>query len=315
MPIVRDPFSIRCTELTRIGNQAQLLSKLDAMDRSIELRDLQIQLQNYLGHSPVATGQEIDLVRRNAQSCDEPSQGAMHWVLQSPRFKRWIQSPGSDALTVNGNLEDGMARYSSTSLLCAMLVQSLQNQQAAHVLHFFCGAHNSRLDPSAGPIGLVRSLIAQLLSVQQFDIGFLRYGKWEDGLRAYNISMYCGLLRRLIEQMPNSIVFCIIDGVSMFEVQSWADDLRFVARTLIEAAFKDQMSARIKLLFTSASRSRCMDSLLSEDNKLNVPTDGGNQRLLTSRSSHFELADGRCSPMHVSDGSPLYESLYDTGFE
>lgn len=289
--------------------------KLDAIDRSVEFRNLQVQLQNYLGHDKVVADQEINLVRRKAQSCDMSSQGAMHWVLQSSRFKGWIQSPESDVLAVNGNLEDGTARYSSTSLLCAMLILSLREQQAAHVLHFFCGNHSSKLDPSAGPIGLIHSLIAQLLSIQQFDLSFLRFGKWEYGLRANDISTYCRLLRRLVEQMSTSIVFCIIDSVSVFEVENWGDDLRLVTRTLVDTAADNQLNTRLKVLFTSASRSRCVNSFLSENSKLHVPTDGGNQRLLTSRSAFFELADGRRSPMHASAGDTLYEDVYDTGFE
>lgn len=241
----------------------------------------------------------------------------MYWVLQSLRFKHWLQGPLPDVLGVSGRLEDGMARYSSTSLLCGMLVQSLQESNVAHVLHFFCGPHNSRSDAFSGPRALIQSLLAQLLSLQQFDIGFLRFGQWEEGLRANSISTYCSLFRRLIEQLPTSIMFCIIDSVSVFEVDNWADDLQIVLRTLLETVADPQLSVRLKLLITSASRSRCMDSLLNENDTLHVPTDTGDRRLLNGRSVHSELADSQFLTIYESaeHTNLSYENLYDTGYE
>ncbi|KAJ4354144.1 uncharacterized protein N0V89_005877 [Didymosphaeria variabile] len=294
---------------------ARVQRAYDAIDRNVDLRGLQLQLGSHLGHTLEDVGQDLDLVTRNAQSCDAQSQGAMHWVLQSPRLKRWIQSPYSDVLAVDGNLEDGMARYSSTSLLCGMLIQSLREQKGVHVLHFFCGTHSSRFDPLSGPRGLLQSLIAQLLSIQQFDVGFLRFGQWEGGLRANSINTLCRLFKRLVEQLPNSVVFCIIDGISIFEVETWLDELHLVVRTLLETVADEQLIARLKFLGTAASRSRCLNSLLSERDRLSVPTNGGDQRLLTSRSAYSELVDGRRSPMFGAGGHSSYEDMYDKGFD
>jgi hypothetical protein len=151
------------------------------MGHGMDSGQLQLQLQSHLHHDPASVNEDLDRACRNARSCDLQSQGAMHWVLQSPRFKHWIQSPAPDALVVDGNLADGMARYSATSLLCGMIIQSLVKQKAIHVLSFFCGSHNSRSDPLSGPGGLLRSLISQLLSIQQYDVGFLKFGQWIEG--------------------------------------------------------------------------------------------------------------------------------------
>lgn len=253
---------------------------------------------------------------RSAQSCDVRSQGAMHWVYQSTWFKYWLQSQLSDILAVNGNLEDGMARYSSTTLLCGMLIRSLREQETTHVLHFFCGAHNSRQDSSAGPRALVHSLIAQLLSIQQFDVGFLRFGQWEEGIKANNVGTYCRLFSRLVEQLTSSVVFCIIDGVSLLETEGWIEDLRLVLQTLLNTAADEQLNTRIKLLTTSTSRSRCLGRMLSESNKLHVPTDAGNRQLISNRAARNELKDGRRSSMYGGvRPTSSYEDVYDTGFE
>ena len=299
--------------LTTAGNGAQ---KQIAYERSKDLKNLQLQLESHLSHSQAASSQDLDVMTRNARSCDVRSQGAMHWVFQYTRFRYWLKSQLPDILAVNGNLEDGMARYSSTTLLCGMLIQSLREQEATHVLHFFCGAHNSRHDSSAGPRALIHSLIAQLLSIQQFDVGFLRFGQLEEGIKANNVGAYCRLFSRLVEQLPSSIVFCIIDGVSLLETEGWIEDLQLVLQTLLNTAADEQLNTRIKLLATSTSRSRCLDHMLSESNKLHVPADAGNRQLLSSRAAQNELKDGRRSPMYggVRPNSS-YEDAYDTGFE
>lgn len=307
-------YHLKVLVLTTPGNRATGTKPI-AQERSKDPEILQLQLESHLGHSQAVSGRDLDVMTRSAQSCNVRSQGAMHWVLQSPRFKFWLQSPFPDILAVNGNLEDGMARYSSTTLLCGMLIRSLREQEATHVLHFFCGAHNSRHESSAGPRGLIQSLIAQLLSIQRFDVGFLRFAQWEGGIKANNVGAYCRLFSRLVEQLPSSVIFCIIDCVSLFETENWIEDLQLVMKTLLETAADEHSNTRIKLLTISTSRSRCLDHMLSESNKLHVPADTGNRLLLSSRTVHNELNNGRRSPMHGVRLTSPYENVYDTGFE
>lgn len=163
-----------------------------------------------------------------------------------------------------------------------MLIRSLREQEVTHVLHFFCGAHNSRHDSSA----------------------------------ANNVGTYCRLFSRLVEQLPNSVVFCIIDGISLFEREGWVEDLQLILQTLLNTAADEQLNTRIKLLTTSTSRSRCLDHMLSESNKLRVPTNVGDRQLLSSRTAHNELKNGRRSPMYGSvPPTSSYEDAYETGFE
>jgi hypothetical protein len=58
-----------------------------------------------------------------------------------------------------------------------------------------------------------------------------------------------------------------------------------------------------------------LDHMLSESNKLHVPADTGNRLLLSSRTVHNELNNGRRSPMHGVRLTSPYENVYDTGFE
>ncbi|KAJ4991641.1 hypothetical protein SVAN01_02756 [Stagonosporopsis vannaccii] len=305
------------TSAGKTGYSAQIQQAWQAMYRSVELEVLQLQLRSHLDQSLEHISQDLDLIPRSAQSCDTSSQGAMYCVLQSARFKRWLQSPTPDVLSVSGRLDDGLARYSSTSLLCGMIIRSLRDCNAASVLYFICSSHSSRFDPLSGPGAPIQSLIAQLLSLQEFDISFLRFGTWAEGLRANIISTYCRLLRRLVEQLPALVVFCIIDSPSLYEVESWADDLHLVLGTLLGAIGDEQVSARFKLLVTSASRTRALDNLLSDHIRLQIPTDVGDQRLLTDRSAYSELTDGRYSLMceRAEHAGFTYENRYDTGHD
>ncbi|KAJ8110743.1 hypothetical protein OPT61_g6490 [Boeremia exigua] len=295
-------------DLNRVSQAANI--------RYIESEELQRRLQFHLADDAANAKQVLEFVCRSSQSHDTRDQGAMHWVLQAARFQNWVQSPHPDILLVNGNLECGMARYSSTSLLCGMLIQTLQAQEFVHVCQFFCGSHNSRSDPLAGPIGLMRSLIAQLLSLQEFEVGFLGRGKWTEGLRTNSLRVLCELFKRLFEQLPkNKIIFCIVDGISNFETSAWTEDLHLVVTTLLETVDEGHFGARLKVLITAASRSYSLSRLLSEDNKLSVPLGVGDRRFLTSRSISSELAQGRRSPVYLVADAHSYESVYDRDFD
>jgi hypothetical protein len=239
----------------------------------------------------------------------------MHWVLQSSRFKYWVQSRNSDVLVVDGNLGDGTARYSSMSLLSGMLVQSLRPREPAQVLHFFCGAHNSKSDPVGGPSGLVRSLIVQLLSLQVFDLNFVNSSYWKEGLRTHDLLTLGRLFHRLLEQLTGTIVFCIIDSVSVFETNPWLGELRSILQTLLDTAADQALDVRFKLLATSTTRSRGWGDMLDHRYKLTVPADAGATRLVTSRTLELEMTrDENRQPAMSLHGSSS-EDVYAQGYE
>ncbi|KAF2827493.1 hypothetical protein CC86DRAFT_211978 [Ophiobolus disseminans] len=246
----------------------------------------------------------------------------MHWVLQSTRFKHWIQSNNSDVLLVIGNLEDGMARIPAMSFLCSMLVGSLRHQRNVYVLHSFCGTRNSRSHPESGLRGMIRSLTSQLLSMHEFDTGSMNVGRWKAGIRSNSSSTLGRLFGRLIEQLPDVVVFCVIDGISLFEMEPWNVELQPIVETLLEAVASREASARVKLLFACTTMSIYLSCRLAERNRLSIPTDAGNSRLLTSRTAHFELTknnqllyeeETNCSG--TSRYRPSLVDVYEHGFE
>jgi hypothetical protein len=292
-----------------------------ASDPEALLRKSQLELECLLDFDVDSANRSRDFIVRQAQSCDAKSQGAMHWVLNSPRFRYWIQRKGPDVLLLNGNLEDGMARFSAMSLLCGVLVESLRQQQGVYVLHFFCGMHNSRSDPGSGPNGMIRSLIIQLLSMQLFDTNFVNFGQWKERIGSYSLPWLVKLFGRLIEQLPNMVVFCIIDGISVFEVEPWASELQLVVEALLETV-TNELNAHVKMLFACATASRYLSGRLAEQNKLSIPMGAGDSRLLTDRTAYLELDRDKQLMQEEDTGWPIashyrpsYADVYEQGYE
>jgi len=301
--------------LIETGRDEQYQLIATSKDAASSRHQLVLQLHRLLDYDPEMAEKDLQFMLRQAQSSDTKSQNAVYWVLQSPRFKQWIQSPGSDVLVVDGNLEDGSARYSAMSLLCGLTIQSLRSQAPACVLHFFCGAHNSKRGAASGPCGMIRSLTAQLLSLRPFDVGFMKSGYWKEGLETQSPSMIGRLFRRLLEQLPRMMVFCIIDGASLFDAEPWTGELWEVFQALLGVVADQQLGAQVKLLVASTTRSRCMGSMLDERNILSVPVDNGSARSLTDRAMKSELAKDESRPVASSTYFPSFENVYEQGYE
>jgi hypothetical protein len=250
-------------------------------------------------------------VMRQAQFFNQEEQGRAQYALKTDRFKSWLQVRTSDALLINGNGNDGLARWSPMSVLSALLANSLSQQQSAFVLHFFCGHHNSMGEPISGPVGMMRVLITQLLSTHNFDLGFVRFGDWFEGLRVHDLPTLCRLFHKLLSQLPSVMVFCIIDGISLFETSRWSEDLAPVIRRLIYSVADDSLDCSLKLFFTSPSISRTVQEVLGSNNVLSTPAFAGDGSLLTDRNVSRSLTPSpsmqrrELAPLRTYDSTPI----------
>ncbi|KAL1966371.1 hypothetical protein VTN77DRAFT_4513 [Rasamsonia byssochlamydoides] len=197
------------------------------------------------------------------------------------RFQQCILSDQSDVL-VNSNCDRyAMARCSPISLLCCALIYQLCQQKGSKVLFFFCGMHNVPDARLAGPVGLVKCLIAQLLVAEQFDLHFLSLGLREQELYADNLQVLCETLRELVVQKPGIVLFCIIDGASLFETREWSAEMEFVVLRLASMVADRSIGATFKLLITSPGVNRtikCHPTELSNLSPGSKWSDGVSQR-------------------------------------
>ncbi|CZR68655.1 uncharacterized protein PAC_18554 [Phialocephala subalpina] len=226
---------------------------------------------------------------RQAQSIDVQAQSQGRWLLRSARFQDWLCSSRSDVLLADGNSEQyGMARCSPMTLMCAVLAQGLAKRDGTLVVHFFCGAHNTSGDDLAGPTGLIRSLIIQVLARYELDLSFMDSGRWYEHLEKQDPLVLCNLFHRIVAQLPGIILFCIIDGVSLFEKEQWRAQIELVVWKLREIVADPTMNVVLKLLITSPGISRVVKGILRAEDRIWIPKDAATEgKLLTGKDMAF----------------------------
>ncbi|KAI1362584.1 hypothetical protein F5Y08DRAFT_270953 [Xylaria arbuscula] len=242
-----------------------------------------------LGGKSVCLESEKDhaeIIRKCHQFSDKALRQAA-FLKSTPRFHRWLSGTAPEVLLVDGH--DTRGRISAMSVFCAMLVQALWKIQEQHatpqaqsfVLFFTCGAHIEPEDILAGPCGIVRSLIGQLLVSWPTHGPDLSFTDDVDSLlfavQENSIDALCYLFQELLRQLPpESVVYCIIDGVSMYETSylNRKDDMD----SLVEV-FRDLTSVFpiheapgpvIKVLLASADKSTDVYRLLPSENRVDL---------------------------------------------
>jgi hypothetical protein len=156
--------------------------------------------------------------------------------------------------------------------VCARLIESLgyQAEENFLVLHFFCGQHLfSATDSDATPLGLVNSLLAQLLSqYPNFEISS------QDLVNISPNTVDCVqyLFEKLVEQLEASMmVFCIIDGISLYEDAARLAETKKVMHGLTELVARyDGTGPVFKLLLTSPTRIKNVPDRVAKDEVLSV---------------------------------------------
>ena len=212
---------------------------------------------------------DLMAILRNKYDFDDDSIGRSRWLLTSPRFRDWMALPTSGALVAHSYGEvatDG--RTSAMSVLCATLASALLRQGDSIVLlHFFCGLHADEEDGFSGPIGMVRSLVMQLLlckAIPEPDLEFTNNGGLMDDLEDGTPRAVLHVLEQLITQIPPGMrVYCLLDAPGVYDTlrNGWEDDLRLVFGLLGQLVYDNSLAPIFKLLVTTPFRS---DVILEE---------------------------------------------------
>lgn len=126
--------------------------------------------------------------------------------------------------------------------------------EPAVTIHFFCGLHLSSGDPLRRPAGIIRSLIAQVLHQYGPNLDFINSRKYCNQLRDHDLNCLCVCFNTLIKQCPmDTVLFCIIDGISFYETAHWHEDVCLVVTMLRDLTKDDEVNAIFKLLITCPS--------------------------------------------------------------
>ncbi|KAI0813195.1 hypothetical protein GGR55DRAFT_561743 [Xylaria sp. FL0064] len=266
-------------------SRAQTIGTVDdsIMQPSVE------SLLEVLGGEPVclkSLNDHGEILRKCHQFSDRALRQAAY-LKAGPEFQRWLDVTTPDILLVDGH--DKRGRISAMSVFCAMLVQALWTiqkqattpQSHITVLFFACGAHTEAEDILTGPCGILRSFIGQLLMSWPDQVPDLTFINETDGLLHHiqenRIDALCFLFQELLRQLPTeSVVYCIIDGISLYETShlAWTDSLGYVVEVLRDLIIADPMQEglgpKVKALLVSADKSTDIYKLIPREKHVDL---------------------------------------------
>jgi hypothetical protein len=216
----------------------------------------------------LAVDDEAHIIRRG-RSVDVAAIAQAATMFQTPQVQELLHAPQSGIVLVDGCADRSqMSKVSPLSYICANLSAALQSGPPNVTLTFFCGQHVSSNDDLQGPQGLMRALVASLI------LSLLQNGLISDSMplqlpnlpwEVENLSLQdiCELFHRLIRLVPrNTLVYCLVDGVSYYERDEWQGDFNLMMMCFGRILDDEILDAFFKLLLTSPTRSRALADLL-----------------------------------------------------
>lgn len=232
-----------------------------------------------LGPSITHVSADLELVLRQTHEMGESALSRVHYLMREPRFLSWLEGATrvrSDMLLINGYFDECSRTISPLSVFGAFLASGVLAQPGRNniVLHHFCTLHTDpRNDELAGPRGLLRRLIAQLLThLVRHNIHSLLIDRellHDSGAEGgYDLNALVELFGRLLEEVPEGVpVFIIIDNVSDFETSlyGWGQEMdlivgrfRSIGRpwgSVDGPGLAASLRGRVKVLLTCGMRS------------------------------------------------------------
>ncbi|ROT43064.1 hypothetical protein SODALDRAFT_327229 [Sodiomyces alkalinus F11] len=208
----------------------------------------------------LAPAEDLERVQRQARSLKEQDLGRASWLIKTDQFRDWLASPMSDLLVADGHSETSYGKTSPVSVFAASFVSSLISTRQSIVLHHFCGAHKAAAsDPLAGPLGLLRSLIMQLLVYPDLPPPALAFvdAELHGRLARHDVDALLYCFDRILRQSPRGCqVFCVINGVSEFEtiLYGWQEKVYEIVMCL-QRAVCDDLGFSFKVLLTNPGKS------------------------------------------------------------
>ncbi|KKA23891.1 hypothetical protein T310_2075 [Rasamsonia emersonii CBS 393.64] len=197
------------------------------------------------------------------------------WLLRSQRLQQWLNSPHSDAVLIHGNSDP--EKLSPVSFFCGLLIRSLADIEPARVVHFFCGIHSAPHDPLTGARGLLRSLIAQLLCQDGYDVAFLKR-RDVHAIGCMELGALQDLFINLVAQLhASTVLFCVLDGINFYETDKHAIETGSVFRQIMDLVRADESRAVVKFLVTSPSKTRHVEQAFPAEDRITIPRTVANE--------------------------------------
>ncbi|KAK7701759.1 hypothetical protein SLS57_011641 [Botryosphaeria dothidea] len=283
-------FNVKTGQVREIepGNERPLLlehssstSDNDTPQKSLsEAKKDRKRLLKNLGFTREGIDEDLEACQDLHASFDLRAQDEATWVVQSDKLQLWLALPESRDLLINGNQSDPLEHLSALSLVCAELVRVCSIPRDAIVASHFCGLHSDYdEDERAGFAGMLASLIGQIVhhsKTKHFSLDLSLTEKDRGGIKDLDLECLCDLFENVVRQIPsNKILYCIIDGISLYEVHEDSTGSGAAVQVL-ERLFEivdrahGKKSACVKLLMTCPGVSMNMG-----DPKFGFPVEAG----------------------------------------
>jgi hypothetical protein len=207
------------------------------------------------------------MILRQSAEFDTASKSLLATMLASPRFWRWITADGPDLISVEGHLDSAnFGRTSPVSYICANLVLLFRDQPDTMTLHFFCGQHVASYGGLQGPKGLMRSILAQFLETwPDVPLDNVDLTDFQDNYESTPMDVLCRTFDRVVRQVPmHPTICCIIDDLTQFEKDRWAEDYSSLLLLLNHLIKYEGSGPKVKVLVTSPTRSRWLREFVQE---------------------------------------------------
>ena len=232
-------------------------------------------------HEVGSIAEDVDRIRQQGTNVASEGRELARKIMNMAQFAEWMQRDESRLLLVDGHCKNlGNGKTSPLSVLCASLASNFAESDSLVVLQYYCGHHG--LDSNnlpAGPLGLIKSLLSQLLrkpdSVlpQNLELDKELYNR----AKPDDVDSLCEIFGVGFSQIdPKKITLCIIDEIAEFEGarEGWSDGMSFVAFQLRYMVHKFQGPQKLKVLMTSANKSAVVSQILEENDKVSFRGSG-----------------------------------------
>ncbi|KAK6823052.1 hypothetical protein RU639_006101 [Aspergillus parasiticus] len=266
---------------------------------------------------------DLETILSTGNTFDPQAQGQAQSILGHLRFTEWMSHDHPDLLLVDANLgSSALDNISPMSLFCATFILAMAKVQKEEILaHFFCGLHNttaSHKDPWAGPNGLIRSLVFQIISSlyrrKLLNIDFVHSRGYLKDLEEHDLATLCETLHRLVGQCsPEMTIYCVIDGIGCFDkdVHRSFQQVQVIIDALQDIVQDDMLRCRFKVLMANPDQStRRLRQLLDSTQHIILNPRHLSPHMISDRSVREGISRSR-TPSHSH--FPLPSSSEDWG--
>lgn len=218
-------------------------------------------LLSSLGYEAEAVAEDLAKCSRQVRAADDATKAMAASVITKSQFKSFMTGQAtSSALLVNGRPSaEAWDGPSPLTLVATELITLSESTPEPYVVKYFCGEHRPRFGVAEAPAArLMASLVGQLLSLMMerniaVDLASIT-PKDRRRVEKSNLKALYNVFKMLTQQLPaKSLLLCVIDEISRYEISMLAEDIRDVMRRLTRLA-SGPNDISFKLLVTSQGR-------------------------------------------------------------